>query len=103
MLALPGARGCGLEFVVSGTRECEAGQGGNHTKHVSWPAVLAKEIPILHCLPETDEKLRPPFNTGHFITRARLQPLGELLHRQLTQSILIHLVLVVGAREEALS
>ena len=29
--------------------------GGQPTEHVAWPAIFAKELPVLHCPPETDE------------------------------------------------
>ena len=68
----------------------------NHTEHVAWPAVFSKELlALFERPPKADEKLCSAFQACHLIPGLRLQPLGELLHGQLLQTLLVYLVLVV--------
>lgn len=74
---------------------------GNHTEHVAWPAIFAKELLVLfERPPKPDEKLCSALKASHLIPGLRLQALGELLHGQLLQALLVYLVLVVPVAGE---
>jgi hypothetical protein len=40
---------------------------GTLTEHIAWPAIFAEEFPVLECLAEANEELRPAFQASHLI------------------------------------
>lgn len=74
-----------------------------HTKHVAWPAILAKVLRVVKSLTQANEELGSALKTSHLVARRRLKSLSQLLDGQLSEALLIHLVLVCwAAREQAL-